>query len=342
MHIHRKIPLSLSLIVGFMFILSASSLLWAGNPKSLEEAIADKVKTRRQNPKALIDTRDFVGHYDDAAIVAQAIDLRNDPNRPVKQFGIQLLSAVGRKSDKPDIRKKVVKAFVEGLNDQYVYENCARLLKGYQRADFSQESKTGLKQHFDEVISKGSRDRHARDIILLIGVADMQTEMDSLQAIIDNVTEPLKITDIRKPWHRRAFAALKAKARMGDKNAIQRCISLVDSVSDEDFKVLKLLNDISYIRQPEGIDYIKRFLYSDKKQSSGGPDTMVYPYSYYAAEYLEKLIVGFPGKLDVWPIYRKKRGIGLGFRDKWPLFSSYYGEYCKQWLEEQTSIQIIR
>ena len=342
MHIHRKIPFSLLLVFGFMFIISVPSLLWAVNLKPLEDAIAEKVKIKRQNPKPLIDMREIIARYDDAAIVSHAIDLKNVPNEPVKKFGIRLLSSVGMQSNDPNIREMVVKGLVGGLDDQDVYKKCGQLLMGYRRADFSQGSKADLKQHFDQVILKGSRNYLAIDTVLLIGVADMKTEMDNLQAIIDQVTEPLQIRANSRQWHKGAFTALKAQARMGDKDAIQRCIAIVDSESDEDFKVITLLKHISYIRQPEAIDYISQFLYSDKMLSSGGPDFKVCSYAFYAARELESIVVGFPSKHDVWPIFYKKMMVDSEFREKWPSFNNYYGEYCSQWLEEQASIKIIR
>ena len=191
-------------------------------------------------------------------------------------------------------------------------------------------------------MSTGSHSNRVKNLILLIGVADMQTEMDRLQAIIDQVDEPLRYKAKSKQWIGGAITALKARARMGDKDAIQRCISLVDSETDEEYKVLVLLKEIEYIRQPEAVEYIKQFLYSDIVPPRRSPDTVVTPYSRRAATNLEKMIVGFPTWREAYEFYRNKRGTDLEFQNKWRSMQDYYPEHCRQWLESQTSIEIIR
>jgi hypothetical protein len=57
---------------------------------------------------------------------------------------------------------------------------------------------------------------------------------------------------------------LRARARMGVKEDILRCIDLVESHPDEDYRVTWLLHGLSYVRQPEVINYLQKYLNSDK------------------------------------------------------------------------------
>jgi len=338
----RAVRLQLIILFNCLFILAWTSFLCAGNQKPLEEVIAEKVKFRHKNPKTPIFLRAITDQYDANSVVTQAIQLTKDPNELTKKFGYALLGSVGYKHDAPHIRKPIVQTFVGGLKDKGMSRSCAKSLMKYRKRDFSKEAKAGLKQHFEEVMSTGSHSHHVKNVILLIGVADMQTEMDRLQAIIDQIYGPLRFKAKSKQWIGGALAALKARARMGDKDAIQRYISLVDSESDEEYKVTALVKNIGYIRQPEVVEYIKHFLYSDVVPPRRSLDTVVTPYSHRAAAYLEKMIVGFPTVQKARKAYHNKQSTDLEFSKKRVKFTNYYPEYCRQWLEAQTSIEIIR
>jgi len=344
MNLHVK-RLSISqFLVGLVIIFSGTSFLCAEEQKPLKEVIAEKVKFKYQNPKVAMHPhlREIIDQYDANSVVAQAIQLTKDPNETTKKFGYTLLGYAGYEHDAPHIRKPIVQAFVGGLKNKGIAHSCAKSLMNYRKRDFSKEAKASLKQHFEEVLSTGSHSRHVKNVILLIGVADMQTEVDRLQAIIDQIDEPLRYKHKSKQWMGGAITALKAKARMGDKDAIQQCISMVDSVSDEDYKVETLLKQLEYIRQPEAVEYIKQFLYSDKVPPQLSHDAFELPYSHRAIANLQKMIVGFPTWRESYNAYKHKRGTDLEFSKKRVKFADYYPEYCRQWIEAQTSIEIIR
>jgi hypothetical protein len=242
-------------------------------------------------------------------------------------------------------RRNLADDFVNALtvNDRDLTIYDSNPLLDYPKKDFSEEAKYKLGQYLDKIASEKSYDNLTSSIILLVGVADVQSAMNPLQAIVDQVEGPLKPFKLSaSQLHEIAFAALKARARMGDEKAIEECIRLVDSEEDEDFKVGILLRHISYIRQPEAISYIKRYLYSDKKERSAGPDVIVRSYTRIAAKYLQEMVAGFPTEKETFDFYLKTAGTDLKFRKQWPSFDDYYIYCCRQWLEKQPSVEIIR
>jgi hypothetical protein len=332
-------------VLAFLFSMFVISFLHGGN-QNPEDVIAEKAAIKRQNPHAEISLSEIVGKYEGKLVVAQAVTLTKDPNSPViRDFGYQLLFASACTYDDLPLQQTIINAAVDGLGDkeESIAIFCARQLKSFREKDFSVDAKNTLLKQFNERIAKKSYNTRTKDIILLIGTANVQSAMEQLQIAINQVQGPLHPFKITSPQsHVIAFAALLAKARMGDEKALEHCIALVDSETDEDFKVSHLLNYIGYIRQPKAVDYIKRYLYSDKKQHFAGPDVIQKPYSQIASEYLGKIIVGFPTQKEVFDFYLKTTDADPVFRKEWPLFGDYYGYHCRQWLESHASIEIIR
>lgn len=241
-------------------------------------------------------------------------------------------------------RRDLVDKFVNALavNDENLTVYDIEPLLDFQQSDFSEEAKSKLKQYLDRIASEKSYGNLTPSIILLVGVADVQSAMNPLQTIVEQVEGPLEPFKLNaSQLHKIAFAALKAMARMGDEKAIEECIRLVDSEGDETFKMLTLLKHISYIRQPRAVEYFEQYLDSDK-EISGGPDVIPTPYSKIAAKYLEEMIAGFPTEKEVYDLYHKAKNTDLEFRKQWSSFDDYYVYRCKQWLEEQSTIEIIR
>jgi len=335
------------LLISIFVILGCHNFLHANTIKPLEDAIAEKINYKRKNPSLDPGLREIFNNYDDISVVAQAKILIEDPNEAVKKFGYDLLKSAHFYYKKPEVNTQVVNVLVKSMgskNRRRALDNSAWLLKHHKSSDFSEDAKAQLKQHFEETI-KHPHGRHTGYTILLVGLVDMKTEMGRLQDVADSVNEPSKIVGSRI-WksHRNVFAALQALARMGDKNAIDRCIAIVDSETDEFLKVSVLLSSIAYIRQPEAVEYIKKYLYSYKWDPYAGPCVIGISYTERAAQYLEKMIVGFPTLAEVRKVYRKKYSTDPEFKRLWsrPKRNLYYRHHYWRWFKSQTSIEIIR
>lgn len=101
-----------------------------------------------------------------------------------------------------------------------------------------------------------------------------------------------------KWYHMRGWNARLARARMGVKADIQRCLELVDSEEDETDRVLRLLDDVGYIRQPQAIDYLRRYLASDKGLPSVREGTPGMPYSHFVMNILAECLEDYPVKAN--------------------------------------------
>jgi hypothetical protein len=113
------------------------------------------------------------------------------------------------------------------------------------------------------------------------------------------------------------WAALRARARMGVKEDIQRCIELVEARPNEDYKVGKPLRDLAYVRQPEVVDYIYyEYLKSDRKTAGDPPCVPPVTYASRAAWALSQMVRGFPSEWG--------RGAGPATIER-----------CRKWMAEQ-------
>lgn len=324
-------------------LVSGISFLYADPQKPLEEVIAEKIAFRCENPGHPIDFRDIINIYDPNVLISRGFQLMNEPNETMSNLGFDLLVNINGRFNYPDLRKTLASIAIDRMTheDKSVAASLAKALQNSRKADFSKEAKEMLSRHLTQLLSGNNYDYYVRQVVLLIGVADIQEEMDRLQTIIDQAEEPLQPFGLAKRGHKMAFAALKAKARMGDQNAIQQCLTIVDEVPDDfvvsspnhpelsttikDYKINVLLKDLAYIRQPATVDYIIQYLYSNKKTHYGGPDVGRRTYASIAAEYLEDIIVGFPTYGQAIDVYERKAfSSDLEFRKKWPSFDEFY------------------
>ncbi len=249
-------------------------------------------------------------------------------------------------------RRRIVYKLLTRLRDDESVKNKqylgSRLLQFTTANDFNNDANGVLSQLLSKILS-GERLYSQRDIVLLIGVADMKSELPRLQELMENIEEklkkdheneieslrsrigkrkdPLGIFDRRlkkQYWQNTLFwHALRARARMGVEEDISRCIELVQLHPDEDYRVSFLLKELAYIRQPEVVDYLYTYLKSDKLGRYGGHDVIRRSYAQRSAMALATMLRDFPGS------------------------KSYGGnperiERCRLWMSEQAKWDIIR
>lgn len=194
-----------------------------------------------------------------------------------------------------------------------------------------------------------------QEIILLIGIADIQSELPRLQEIIDHRDEALRQMHQREidKWHEQVAAwgeniplglqlsgerlrkktywqsstlwdALRARARMGVKEDIRRCIEMAESHPDSDYRSNCLFNQLAYIRQPDVVEYLAGYLDSDKRPRSGGLDTITTSYAASAAKSIVKMLEDTPIK----PPYKKPTPKDI--------------VALQRWMAEQSEWEIVR
>jgi hypothetical protein len=110
---------------------------------------------------------------------------------------------------------------------------------------------------------------------------------------------------------------------MGVKEDVKRCIEVVEAHPDESYRVIFLLDRISYVRQPEVVEYLKKYLFIDKPEKPASEGHMRMSYAHRAAMALAQMLRGFPGN----PEY--------GGNQKTI-------EECRKWMSKQKKWNIIR
>lgn len=226
----------------------------------------------------------------------------------------------------------------------------SRLLQ-FSAADFSYRAKVLLSELLSKALADGEMNGYvAGYIMLLVGAADMKSELPRLKEFIDEREDRLKqdhkeyveklrerLEKLPKKFHTRfegplkkqywqgtlLWYSLRARARMCVKEDIKQCIELVESHPDEGYRVSRLLRDLSYVRQNEVVDYLYDYLKSDKLVPYKGRDAVVQSYASRAAAALSEMLRGFPSE----------RGRGAGQETI---------ERCRKWMAEQKEWDIIR
>lgn len=287
----------------------------SGEPEDLKVELQKRMEMLRDHHKA-IGIKELLETYG-YQVVPAAEPYLWDSELGVRLGATRLIRRAGLMSTDKLERQSVVEKLLDyGLKNPERKDGIFDDLLSFRAADYSERAKKVL-----EGKVKASPDYMT---VLLVGAADLNSALPVLRRIVDEVNEPMEPfrIDNRKRSHSLAFAALMARARMGVKEDIQRCIELVESHPDEGFRVIVLLKRISYIRQPEVVQYLKKYLFMDKIEL-GAETQLRMTYAQRAARALARMLRGFPDKRD---------GVA----------GPKTMERCRKWMNEQNEWHIIR
>jgi hypothetical protein len=274
-----------------------------------------------------IDIRKYVGKHGYAVVAptSKYLDDRSANSDKIKSDAATIILAAVSQSTDIKQRQEGIEILLAKINDEQVgMFLCDRLIQRFSSADFSEKSKLMIREYFH-------KDTYPKSI-LLVGVADIKEELDALDKIVQASTiNPQK--DFA--FNSRAFYALMTRARMGVKDDIKKCINLVEACPDEEFRVNGLLERLSYVRQPEVVEYIRKYYMMDKVGPSGGPDCPGMSYADRAGDVLSLMLRDFPkykreGK-------RTSRTLQQQINARQELLEKNRG-----WIKQQTHWEIIR
>ncbi|HML74039.1 MAG TPA: hypothetical protein PKB02_06045 [Anaerohalosphaeraceae bacterium] len=293
-------------------------------------------------------------------VLPYAVDYLTDPNNNKKYYGKKMLFFLSQQKKDVAEKKEIVEAILgKTLDNKQLRDEIYRGFPTLWQQDAYSDT---IKQKLHELLIK--QDEEIIPIILHVGCAGMTSELGLLKTIAEQEVYPVEPDSW--PCYGNAFTALMARARMGEKEDIIKCIDLVKGFSCEhyckyidrsdhktagilskkveDYRVQYLLREISYIRQPEVVEYIKSYIYSDQVTRNLGPDTVSQSYADIAAEYLRQMIKDFPSI----PYQEYKRYCTLGTSEeriqKKTIESrhKYFAEFYRSWFEQQKELEIIR
>jgi hypothetical protein len=229
------------------------------------------------------------------------------------------------------------------------------LLLRFTSADFSEESKQGLRTLFRQAVESG---HVSKTVVLLVGVADLESELPRLKKLINELEGLLKrrhqryleecreVLDslperpegvppshLRKPYEKNLkkqywqssllWAALRARARMGVEEDIHRCIEMVESHPDEGYRATRLFKEMSYVRREQVVSYLAGYLENETLEPYWRRHMERMTYGQYAAQALARMLRGFPANERRTP-------------DKLTI------DRCVRWMGQQKELNIIR
>jgi hypothetical protein len=282
--------------------------------EKLKVELQKRMEMHRDQHKA-IDIQELIETYGYQVVPAAETYLWDSELR-VRLAATMLIRRAGLMStDKVERQKVVGKLLDYGLKNPGREDGILKDLLSFQAVDYSEAAK--------EVLQKELSTSPEYTTILLVGAADVKSALPALKAIVNEVNEPLKPFDIdSKASHSHAFAALMARARMGVKEDVKRCIEMVEAHPDEEYRVIVLLKRLSYVRQPEVVEYLKKYLFMDNLEP--GPENLSrMTYAQRAAMALAQMLRGFPGN----PEYGGNQETI---------------EQCRKWMAKQKKWNIIR
>jgi hypothetical protein len=234
------------------------------------------------------------------------------------------LVGLGQDSDDLAVRRRVVDKLMEkrkGDEEGWTFTNMGfsgRLLR-FTASVFSEGARARLVQ----LLAYPPEDRSAlSEIILLVGVADIKSQIPVLKALLsdsDKYDGGRNLAPGPPSWEAR-----KARARMGVEKDIRYCIRVVESEPDPDRRILSGLQDLSYIRQPEIVDYLRKQLDSRARIVPPGMEEHgPIRHAAYAVGALHTMMLGFPIQKHYYAITNEDI------------------EICRRWMKGKTKRDII-
>lgn len=292
------------------FLLSSFAL----SGQDLKNDLSHEINTLRTNKYSAINSQILLKH-NNKVLLDSLKKFDNDTSLNIR-FNIQLLEykiALNNISDTA-IKHEVITRLILGIKDEdrLIRQNAIKKLMTFSFLDFDKKSINSLNQTINST-------NITSDLILLIGVANIQEQKDYL---LKNVkTYPLnKLSD----FHTTNWAMHLALARMGNTENINYCIKNVENFNDSIFRVKVLLSDLGFIRTEAAVVYIKKYLYNNNRMPSVEGILKGSQYCQYALDVLASIIEDFP---------IKAQGIG---------YSGEEIEVAKKWMDSHSQYKIKR
>ena len=183
-------------------------------------------------------------------LLALLSDYSSDKSYSVRQLALLYTVRIANIHPTVDIRQEVAQRLVRDLVDpnSNTSSRSYEWLLSFTKDDFNESSKEMLHKALAE-------NRPDSSVLKICGVADMQDELPRLKELITiseiawNNEDPIMRETF--PWYRRkSWVARQARARMGVKEDIIKCIDLVESLADVIEYLKKYLDSDGYLPPP--------------------------------------------------------------------------------------------
>jgi len=291
-----------------------STLSFADNVSSLESKIETIMSTYRRNLPVDGFTTQELKTVDPNHFLRALERYEDDEAWAVRRLTYWYEFRLAQVQPLPEVRHEVVERLVKASITTSV-KQANKWLLTFTEQDFNQDAKEMIRQSLQ-------RDNVNRWHVLICGAANIRDLLPRLESLlIDELKHQSEVDKQRigLPWYyTTGWSARLARARMGVKEDITKCLQLVETVENLDRRVITLLRDVGYIRQPQAIEHLQKYLESDKRLSPVSPPVPGEPIASYVLDILIDCLKDFP-------VARK---LGRGYK-------SEQIEQARQWMAEQ-------
>jgi hypothetical protein len=314
-----------------ILVFQASNAVAAENVADLEVKL-QKIMSQRRQSKPHGDISDAELKTVNPHLLLSLLEpYEKDPVWSVRRIAYFYEIKVAHLHPTAEVRQEVTKRLVEASITGSM-KQAGTWLMNFTAKDFGDQSKSLIRQ----ALTRANKGKVGGDpSIWLCGVANVQDQLPRLkELLIDELayrSDP-NMRHLPKWYYTSGWAARLARAHMGVEADIARCIQLVDSILrpkgyfEDRVSVpeTRLLENISYIAQPDSVKYLQGYLESDKKLM--GPHGE--PWEPVASYVLDLLI----RRLKDFPIERKRGRF----------YSRDEIERARKWMVQQKELKIIR
>ena len=311
-----------STILCSVVILTSIGIVLAQEPNDVSRALSTLMSQARDSKPMLSISDAQLKAANPSQILNLLTVYEKDTDWSVKRMAYHYEMQLARLHPTPEIKQEVTLRLIKELvdpnssNSRHFY----KWLKSFSKDDFNNTSKTLIRQSLSRIKPGSKKTR----IVLACGVANVTDQLSRLEEMLIDEVAYSKRTG--QKWYRtEGWCARLARARMGIKEDIDKCIELVNSTKHKGLGVLNLLHDIGYIRQPAAINFLKNYVDSDKLLSPVKPTAPGEPVAAYVIDILTVCLVDFP-------IERRE---GRGYKQ-------HEIELCRKWMAKQTEWKIRR
>lgn len=269
-------------------LLSTSMVVSAQAPQpDLADRMSDMFRKRQEREPVDSIPGKVLAEQPERSLDLLAPYERHDSAR-IRRVAYAHCFSLGVSTTDPEIRREVTLRLVHACadSDGLVWQHAAKWLRSFEEHDFMEDSKVLLHKLLMD-------DPPRRDIVLVVGVAEMREDLPRLKLLL--VDEPVawKSGPGSVSW-----SARLARARMGSQEDVRRAIELVKLEKDPIIRVGKLLRALAYTRQPVALEYIATFLDSDGRFPPLKKNDPGILYAQYAMDALARYVPSFPAKTD--------------------------------------------
>jgi hypothetical protein len=290
----------------------------------MKKNIGNRQDPNRSSSKKYYEiTDEKLKNADPQKLLALLAKYNSNKSYSVRRLALLYTVQIANVHPTEDIRKEVTYRLVSALTapldpNANLKPDVYKWLLTFTKDDFNESSKEML----HNALAKNMPDP---GVMKICGVADMKEELPRLKELItiDEIQYMNDDSIMRKiwPWYNtRGWTARLARARMGVKEDIIKCIELAESEADVNVRVDRILPNIGYVRQPEAIEYLKKYLESDGYIPPPGQS-----YASLTVHILSVSLSNFPVKQSSSRNYSQE-DIDL----------------CRKWMSEQKEWEIIR